>query len=258
MAEESPTVFIIDDDPSARRGMSRLIRASGISVEAYASALDFLNQAHYDRHGCIVLDVKMPGLDGLDLQAEVIKADNSLPIIFVSGHSDVPIAAVAMKKGAVDFLTKPVDRDHLLKAIADSLEKDRENRKAFALQAQVRSRFATLSPREYEVLTFIIAGCEFTPGEDDIPPRKKYHRIFLDNDSGTYKATLRRSLLEEEEPYPYKGVSALLVNNAVDIYRPRVSDDGASVMARDFESKRRPPSCSLPPWQSMQWAARIG
>ena len=158
MAEESPTVFIIDDDPSARRGLSRLIQAAGMSVRAYESAQDYLDQAHYDGHGCIVLDVKMPGLSGLDLQAELKKAENALPIIFVSGHSDVPIAAVAMKKGAVDFLTKPVDRDHLLKAIAESLEKDRENRKAFAVQAQVRSRFATLSPREYEVMTFVIAG----------------------------------------------------------------------------------------------------
>ena len=158
MAEESPMVFIIDDDPSARRGLSRLIQAAGMSVRAYESARDFLDQAHYDGHGCIVLDVKMPGLSGLDLQAELKKAENALPIIFVSGHSDVPIAAVAMKKGAVDFLTKPVDRDHLLKAIAESLEKDRENRKAFAVQAQVRSRFATLSPREYEVMTFVIAG----------------------------------------------------------------------------------------------------
>ena len=158
MTEESPTVFIIDDDPSARRGLSRLIQAAGMSVMAYESARDFLDQAHYDGHGCIVLDVKMPGLSGLDLQAEMIEADNTLPIIFISGHSDVPVAAMAMKKGAVDFLTKPVDRDHLLKAIAESLEKDRESRKAIAVQAQVRSRFATLSPREYEVMTFVIAG----------------------------------------------------------------------------------------------------
>jgi FixJ family two-component response regulator len=158
MAEESPTVFIIDDDPSARRGLSRLIQAAGMSVMAYESARDFLDQAHYDGHGCIVLDVKMPGLSGLDLQAELKKAESALPIIFVSGHSDVPIAALAMKKGAVDFLTKPVDRDHLLKTIAESLEKDRENRKAIAVQAQVRNRFATLSPREYEVMTFVIAG----------------------------------------------------------------------------------------------------
>jgi FixJ family two-component response regulator len=158
MAEESPTVFIIDDDLSARRGLSRLIQAAGMSVRAYESARDFLDQAHYDGHGCIVLDVKMPGLSGLDLQAELKKAESALPIIFVSGHSDVPIAALAMKKGAVDFLTKPVDRDHLLKTIAESLEKDRENRKAIAVQAQVRNRFATLSPREYEVMTFVIAG----------------------------------------------------------------------------------------------------
>lgn len=158
MTSERPTVFIIDDDPSARRGMSRLIQAAGMSVEAYGSAIDFLKREHHDGVGCIVLDVKMPGLDGPQLQAELAKADYTLPIIFVSGHSDVPIAAAAMKRGAVDFLTKPVDGDHLLKAIEDSLQRDRENRKAFSDQEKIRKRLNTLSPREYEVMTFVIAG----------------------------------------------------------------------------------------------------
>lgn len=158
MIDEKPTIFIIDDDPSARRGLSRLIQAAGMRVRAYDSGRDFLNQVHDDINGCIVLDVKMPGLSGLDLQTELMKTNSVLPIIFVSGHSDVPDAALAMKRGAVDFLTKPVDGDHLLKVIAESLEKDRENRKAFAAQAQVRIRFAALSPREYEVMTFVIAG----------------------------------------------------------------------------------------------------
>jgi len=158
MTEERTTIFIIDDDPSARRGLSRLVRAAGMSVESYGSALEFLKRKHYDGYGCILLDVKMPGLDGLELQEELAKADYSLPIIFISGHADVPEAARAMKKGAVDFLTKPVDRDHLFKAINESLARDRENRRAHSDKAEVRERLSTLSPREYEVMTFVIAG----------------------------------------------------------------------------------------------------
>ncbi len=158
MTEETPTVFIIDDDPSARKGLSRLVRAAGMSVEVYGSALEFLERRHYDGYGCILLDVKMPGLDGLALQEELAKSDYSLPIIFISGHADVPEATRAMKKGAVDFLTKPVDRDHLLESISESLARDREDRKTHSDKAEVRNRLATLSPREYEVMTFVVAG----------------------------------------------------------------------------------------------------
>jgi len=158
MTDERTTVFIIDDDPSARRGLSRMVRAAGMTVEEYGSALEFLERKHYDGYGCIILDVKMPGMNGLELQEELVKADYSMPIIFISGHGDVPMTARAMKKGAVDFLTKPVDRDHLLKVINESLARDRESLKAFSNKTKVRKRLATLSPREYEVMTFVIAG----------------------------------------------------------------------------------------------------
>jgi len=158
MTDGKATVFIIDDDPSARRGLSRLVRVAGMHVETYASAKEFIERPHYDGCGCILLDVQMPGMDGLELQERLVKAEYSLPIIFVSAHADVPDAAAAMKKGAVDFLTKPVDRDHLLKAIAESLEKDRENRKTLDNLARVRKKLAALSQREYEVMTYVIAG----------------------------------------------------------------------------------------------------
>ena len=158
MTDEKTTVFIIDDDPSARRGLSRLVRVAGMHVETYASAQEFIERPHYDGCGCILLDVQMPGMDGLELQEQLVKAEYSLPIIFVSAHADVPDAAAAMKKGAVDFLTKPVDRDHLLKAIAESLEKDRENRKTLDNLTRVRKKLAALSQREYEVMTYVIAG----------------------------------------------------------------------------------------------------
>ena len=158
MTEEGPTVFIIDDDPSARRGLSRLVHATGMNVESYGSAREFLKRKHYDGYGCVLLDVKMPGMSGPELQEELSQAEYSMPMIFISAHGDVPTTAGAMKKGAVDFLTKPVDRDDLLQAIHESLAKDRENRKVLAAQAKVRERLATLTPREYEVMTFVIAG----------------------------------------------------------------------------------------------------
>lgn len=158
MNDEQPTVYIIDDDPSARRGLSRLIQAAGMRVRTHDSARDFLDRSDYDGHGCIVLDVKMPGLSGLDLQQELIKVNCTLPIVFVSGHSEVPEATAAMKKGAVDFLTKPVDRDHLLKSIAEALERGRTNRRRLADQARIRSRLDTLTPREGTILEFVISG----------------------------------------------------------------------------------------------------
>ena len=158
MTEDRATVFIIDDDPSARKGLSRLVRAAGMQVETYASAQEFVERPHYDGCGCILLDVRMPGMDGLELQTQLVEANYSLRIIFVSAHADVPEAAAAMKKGAVDFLTKPVDRDHLLNAISEALKKDRENRQTLADQARVSERLASLTPREYEVMTYVIAG----------------------------------------------------------------------------------------------------
>ena len=158
MIDEKPTIFIVDDDSSARRGLSRIIIARGMKVEAFGSAQEFLEQADDGIHGCLLLDVKMPGLSGLDLQAELKKKDIALPIIFISGHSEIPDAAVAMKRGAVDFLTKPVDSEHLFKAITESLDLDKENRKVLSRQATVKTKLASLTAREYTVLEFVISG----------------------------------------------------------------------------------------------------
>lgn len=158
MIDEKPTIFIVDDDPSARRGISMLLRASGMKVKEFDSARAFLDQADAERHGCIVLDVKMPELSGLDLQAMLMKTKINQPIIFLSGHSDIPDAARAMKRGAIDFLTKPVDQNHLFKAIHEALTQDRENRKTIARQATIQKKTATLTDREYTVLELVIAG----------------------------------------------------------------------------------------------------
>ena len=152
------TVFIIDDDPSARRGLTRLVRAAGLNAESFASGTEFLASEHHTGQGCIVLDVQMPEMTGPELQEELVKADYSMPIVFLSAHADVPITAGAMKKGAVDFLTKPVDGKDLLAAIEESLARDAENREQRAETLSIQKLIETLTPREHEVMTYVITG----------------------------------------------------------------------------------------------------
>ena len=156
--EKEPTVFIVDDDASARRGLTRLVRAAGMKAESFASARNFLDSEHCQGPGCIVLDMKMPEMSGPELQEALVKADYCMPIIFLSAHADVPTTAAAMKKGAVDFLTKPVDRDDLLSAIRASLASDAARRAELDDLASVRERIVPLTPREHEVMTYVITG----------------------------------------------------------------------------------------------------
>jgi FixJ family two-component response regulator len=153
-----PTVFIIDDDPSARRGLTRLVRAAGLDAESFSSAGSFLASGKCDVPGCIVLDVRMPEMTGPELQHELCKAEYCMPIIFLSGHGDVSTAAGTMKKGAIDFLTKPVDKDDLLEAIKLSLARDAENRAELVERSAIREKVGALTPREHEVMTYVISG----------------------------------------------------------------------------------------------------
>jgi FixJ family two-component response regulator len=153
-----PTIYIIDDDPSVRGGLTRLLQTAGMNTESFASASDFLNTEKIDEPGCIVLDVKMADMTGPELQEELRNKEFSMPIIFLSAHGDVPTTAQAMKKGAVDFLTKPVDVNDLMKAIHLSLEKDRENRILRTESTVIREKLKTLTPREHEVMTYVITG----------------------------------------------------------------------------------------------------
>ncbi len=158
MAEKSTVVFVIDDDPSVRKSLSRLLRSVGHSVETFSSAEAFLGREHFDGVGCIILDVQMPGLSGMDLQAELSKAEYSMPIIFITGHGDIPMSVEAMRKGAVHFLTKPFDDNDLLRAMREAIEKDR---RAKAEQAEIQglgNRLNSLTPREHEILRYVIAG----------------------------------------------------------------------------------------------------
>ena len=157
-APPSPTVFLVDDYAPVRSSISRLLRAAGFAVAAFASAEEFL--AQYDRHtpGCLVLDLAMPGLDGLELQRRLAKTGSALPIIFLTGEGDIPKSVHAMKQGASDFLTKPVDDEDLLVAVRVAIEKDRAIRREQDELFEIRARLAALTPREREVLEYVVTG----------------------------------------------------------------------------------------------------
>lgn len=152
------TVFLVDDDASVRKALTRLIRSAGYDVQAFASARKFLDNARNEDAACLVLDIRMPGLSGIDLQRELQTANAILPIIFITGHGDVPTSVKAMKAGAVDFLPKPVKDNDLLKAIEQALARAaREHAERGELE-DIQSRIDSLTPREREVLEHVVAG----------------------------------------------------------------------------------------------------
>ncbi len=154
----SPTVFVVDDYAPVRSAVSRLLRAAGFAVVAFGSPQEFLTQ--YDPHtpGCLVLDLDMPAVNGLELQRILATKDSALPIIFLTGHGDVPKSVQAMKHGASDFLTKPVNDRELLAAVRTAIEKDRALRRRQTELSEIRARLATLTPREREVLEHVVTG----------------------------------------------------------------------------------------------------
>jgi FixJ family two-component response regulator len=154
----TPVVHVVDDDNSFRTAVSRLLRAAGYEVRAYSSAGDFLLSWQADTPGCVVLDVRMPGPSGLDLQDAVGKRADALPIIFLTGHGDIPMSVRTMKNGAVDFLTKPVQREALLHAVDCALARDAQNRAAGVALSALRAQFDSLSPRERSVFALVVAG----------------------------------------------------------------------------------------------------
>jgi two-component system response regulator FixJ len=158
MTEPKPTVFVIDDDSSVLKSLARLLRSLGFDAETFASAEPFLARKHYDGVGCIVLDVQMPGLNGMDLQDALNKADYSMPIIFITGHGNIPMSVQAMKRGAVDFLPKPFDDEDLVQAVKKAVEKDREVKAERAKVHDVLRRIEHLTPREHEIFRHVTTG----------------------------------------------------------------------------------------------------
>ena len=151
-------VFVIDDDESIREALKSLIRSVGLSVETFASAQEFLQSSRPDVPSCLILDVRMPGLSGLDLQRDLAEANIHIPIIFITGHGDIPMSVRAMKAGAVEFLTKPFRDQDLLDAIQQALERDRRERSQQADTAELRNRYNSLTPRETEVFALVVKG----------------------------------------------------------------------------------------------------
>jgi len=155
---EHSTVLVVDDDASVREALSDLFQSVGLMVEVYASAQDFLKNERPEGPGCLVLDVRLPGKSGLDFQQELSAANINLPIVFLTGHGDIPMSVRAMKAGAVEFLTKPFREQDLLDAVQTALERDRVNREDQKLGAMLRQRFASLTPREQSILALVVAG----------------------------------------------------------------------------------------------------
>ncbi|MGO4285667.1 response regulator transcription factor [Bosea sp. TAB14] len=158
MADEPPIVFVVDDDPSVRDGLDSLFRSVGYAVAAFGSVQEFALHRRPERPSCLVLDVRMPGPSGMDFQAELAGMGDPLPIVFLTGHGDVPMAVRAMKTGAVEFLLKPFREQDLLDAVRAAIERDRARRAQEASLAELGARFATLSMREKEIMAFVVAG----------------------------------------------------------------------------------------------------
>ncbi len=159
MSEKQATVFLVDDDSSVRKGLKRLFKSTGYGVKVFASAEEFLSyDSRCDGPACLVLDVQMPGLNGLNLQEKLVSRDYTRPIIFITGHGDIPTSVRAMKKGAVEFLTKPFDDKELLDAVQEALRKDLQTRIVLSERKHIRQRLSALTPREHEILTYVIAG----------------------------------------------------------------------------------------------------
>ena len=158
LAEQQQVVFVVDDDSGLREALSSLFRSVGLQVKTYASAAEFLQSKLPDRPSCMVLDVRLPGLSGLDFQAELVKANIRIPIVFMTGHGDIPMTVRAMKAGAVEFLPKPFRDQDMLDAVQTGLEIDRDRRRHAADLSKLRVSFETLTPREQEIMGLVTAG----------------------------------------------------------------------------------------------------
>ena len=158
ITEDTPVVFIVDDDASVRRSIQDLLSSVALRSEAFATPQEFLASQRADCPGCLVLDVRLPGMSGLDFQRALAEAGVSLPIIFITGHGDVPMSVQAMKSGAVEFLMKPFRTQELLDAIQQALDRDRRLREGRREIAELRHRYETLTPREREVMELVVSG----------------------------------------------------------------------------------------------------
>jgi FixJ family two-component response regulator len=157
-AQSRAVVFVVDDEVSVREALESLVRSAGFEVETFASAQDFLDRRKADKPGCLVLDVRLPGLSGLDLQKRIVEANQEIPIIFITGHGDVPTSVQAMKAGAVEFLMKPFSDQALLDAIQQAIKRDQSARQQQAEMQDLYGRYESLTPRERQVMEKVVSG----------------------------------------------------------------------------------------------------
>jgi FixJ family two-component response regulator len=196
MTETDATVFVVDDDPPMRESLKNLLRSVGLRAELFASAQEFLRSKRPDLPSCLVLDVRLPGLSGLDLQRRTNEAGVEIPIIFITGHGDIPMSVRAMKAGAVEFLTKPFRDQDLLDAIQQALERDRKARDQRAAIEELRSRFASLTPREREVMARVVAGLlnkqiAAEPGTSETTIKIQRHQVMVKMGAGSLPELVR-------------------------------------------------------------------
>jgi FixJ family two-component response regulator len=158
MRESNAIIAIVDDDPSVREGLESLLRSAGWRVETFASAQEFLARPGAEAPCCLILDLQLPGLSGLDLQKRMAEVELEIPIVFLTGHGDIPASVQAMKAGAVEFLTKPFDEEELLQAIREALERDGRDRQRRAEISELRTRYESLTAREQEVMQQVVSG----------------------------------------------------------------------------------------------------
>ena len=159
MIQEDPVVFVVDDDLSIRDSLKNLFRSVGLKVETFTTARELIDSKTLSACGCLVLDVRLPGLSGLDLQGQLSESGHQIPIVFITGHGDIPMSVRAIKAGAVEFLTKPFRDQDLLDAVQQALAKDREGRRNRTEIAKLRKHYASLTPREQEVMIRVVRGC---------------------------------------------------------------------------------------------------
>jgi FixJ family two-component response regulator len=158
MRQSNAMIAIVDDDPSVREGLESLIRSAGWRVETFASAQEFLARPRAEAPCCLILDLQLPGLSGLDLQKRMAEVELEIPIVFLTGHGNIPASVQAMKAGAVEFLTKPFDEEELLQAIREALERDGRDRQRRAEISELRTRYESLTAREQEVMQQVVSG----------------------------------------------------------------------------------------------------
>jgi FixJ family two-component response regulator len=158
VTEVPPTVFVVEDDPSMRGAVEDLVRSVRLQVRAFASPQEFLESNQRDAPGCLVLDVRLPGMSGLTFQQELVKEGVTLPVIFITGHGDIPMSVRAMKAGAIEFLTKPFHHQELLDAIHAAIERDRAMRRETVLITDLRNRYAALTERERHIMALVVMG----------------------------------------------------------------------------------------------------